>query len=133
MATAAPDTGTACAIVFGTSTFAARITSINVDGPEFPKIDTTYLGTTVARTSIRGDLYDPKGMTMDIQYPATTLLTAAIATASETITITAPGGGTLINTGFISKYGSIKFETETLMTAQIVVEFTGAFSGTLCA
>lgn len=133
MATTAPDVGTGCSIVFATSTFSARIMSMTVDGPEFPKIDTTYLGTTAARTSIRGDLYDPKGLTMDIQYPATTLLTAAIGTASETITITAPGGGTLICTGWISKYGNIQFQDEQLMTATITVEYTGPFTGTLCA
>lgn len=127
------DNGTGASITFGTSGFSANITAINGEDITRPEIDTTHLGTTTARTFIPGDLYDPGGVTFDLQFDPDDF--PPIGSAAETVTITFPlsSGGSSAATwaasGFMTAF-SYGVPLEALMTGTATVKFSGVITPT---
>ena len=102
------DVGTGSTITFGTSGFTGEILSIGGKDFSRPAIDSTHLGTTVYRTFFPGDLSDPGGIELEIQFDPDE--DAPINAVAETITVTfpLPAGGitpaTMAATGFITDW-----------------------------
>lgn len=91
------DLGTGITITFGTSGFAAEITSVSMDDISREVIDTSHLGTTPAgageigsRTFLAGKLSNPGMLNIEGHHDAD--LTPPIEAAAEVITITFPLG-----------------------------------------
>ncbi len=144
MAFTAPDVGTtglATTLVFGGTsldpalstdgTFATRVTSIDWSGIEAASLETSHLGTTVARTFMNGDLYDPGELTMELQFNPDADIFAAFAESQGNVVLTfkntggsaaakwTAAGGLL--TGF-----TVNVATEELMTATATIKLSGA-------
>lgn len=122
------DVGTGTSISFGTSGFTAEVLGINHNGVERPAIETSHLGTTVAKTFMPGDLVDQGEISLDIAFNPNIL--PPIKAAAETIVITFPvpsglsTGATYTFTGFCTGASStILFEER--MTATITVKISG--------
>ena len=120
--------GTGATLTLATTGVSLEATSIQSSGISWSAVDTSHLGTTVARTFVRGDLYDPGEVT--VQYLANpqdmdTLLTNS---ASEVITITYPdaGNATEVATGFVTAFEPGTCELEGLLTGSLTFKRTGA-------
>jgi len=127
------DTGTGASVTFGTSSFTANFTSITIDGVTRPAIDTTHLGTTVARTFTPGELIDYGEFGIEFQWDPDDF--PPIDQAPETITLTFPlsSGGSTAATfafpGFMTNYsGAIALEE--LMTATATIKISGDITDT---
>lgn len=127
------DIGTGATVTFVSSSFTANITDISWDGITRPDIKTSHLGTTTADTFTHGDLYDPGGMTLQIQFDINK--TPPFGSTSEVITFTppvAPGymtAGSWSATGYVNSYG-FQVPHEDLMTATIGIKFSGTIATT---
>lgn len=119
------DVGTGTTITFGTSSYAAKVTSVSGEISR-TIVETTDMSTTGARTKRVGDLYDPGSITVQ------TILNpdeeAPYTSAEETVTVTFPiatgnsSGATCAGTGAVSNF-SWSSEIEGLMTASYTVTF----------
>jgi len=126
------DIGTGATIAFATSSFTAQIVSMDVSGITRVAIPSSHLGTTSAHTFLRGDLYDPGSLDLEIfhdpaKYPP-------FSGAAETITITFPistthttNGGTFAASGFVTDVG-FSVPLEDSMKSGITVKFSGAIT-----
>jgi len=132
--------GKGATIAFGTSAFAANVTSISLPSISRDKIDTTHLGTTAESggevwiTKIPNLLIDGGQLSMDIQLDPDTAIPMT-GTAVETVTFTAPKAagqttaGTWAFSGFISGYKpTVPYDG--LMTATVDVEVCGKITVT---
>lgn len=119
------DVGTGSTITFGTSSYSASVTDIQIGGQERAVIDTSHMGTTGARTKIVGDLYEPGTVEVSIIYDPNSEPPFG---AAETITVTWPipaggaSGATLAGSGFISSR-SQSIPLEDLMTATYTIQY----------
>src|SRR5690606_32763226 len=100
----AADVGTGTTITFGTSSYAAEITGVTINGEEVPVIDISHMGTTGTRAKMLGDLKE--NVTLDVQVNFDPDEPPPIG-SSETITVTFPipsgstNGATRAGTGAI--------------------------------
>ena len=117
--------GTGATIAFGTSNFTASVSSISHGGISRPALDSSHLGTTVARTFVPGDLYDGGEITLSILFdPAATQ--PPISGVAETITIDF-GTPTNVFSGFVTEWG-YEVPLEELMTADVTIKVAGAIT-----
>lgn len=130
------DNGTGASVVFGTSSITANITGISDTGVSREAIPTSHLGTTGGHTYIPGDLYEPGEITLSVQFDPDKNIETDILRVAETVTIhyaLATGQSTKSqhsSTGFITSYGNISVEMETLMSAEITVKRSGNLTTT---
>ena len=126
------DVGTGVTIAFGTSGFAASLTSISVS-MERGSIDTTNTATTVARTFMPTDLIDPGEITFDLQFDPD--VEPPIKAVAETITITWPlpsgqsTAGTFACSGFMTAWEATG-PLEELMTGTATCKLSGDYTWT---
>jgi hypothetical protein len=127
--------GNGASITWDSSYFAEPI-NIDWSGVSRPVIDTTHLGTTVARTFIGGKVYDPGTLQVEMAFNSTkspTILSTATAT---TCTLTVPGTGT--NTaswaasGFMSEF-QWGAPMDDRQTATATIKLSGAITVTTAA
>jgi hypothetical protein len=120
--------GTGATITFGTTGVSLQATSIQSAGISWASIDTTYLGTTTAKTYIRGDLYDPGTITVNFLTDPDSLDTLIGCAASETITITYTDtpAATEASTGFVMSIDPSTHEVDTVVSGSLTVKRTGA-------
>jgi len=122
------DIGTGATVGFGTSSFSANITGININGISRGVVDTTHLGTTTARTFIPTDLIDAGEFELEIQHDVSKY--PPIKGAAETITLTYPlsTGGTTAGsysfTGFATNYDA-NIPLEELQTGTLTIKISG--------
>ena len=120
------DIGTGTTVTFATTVFAPQVTNVSWDGISREAIDSSHMGTTGARTSVAGDLYDPGELTLEIWF-----VTSEVSGAkemwtkpSETITVTYPDGGTFVASGFCTGF-TLNDPVEDGMTATITFKIAG--------
>jgi hypothetical protein len=124
------DVGTGTTITFSSSFFAEVL---DISGPGFSReaIDTTHMGTTVAKTYIPGDLYDGGELTVEMAFVPSTDMTTPITGTTETVTITFANSqaSTLAFSAFMVGFEpSIPLEER--MTASATLKVTGAVTHT---
>ena len=136
------DVGTGATVVFGTSSATGNITSIEWSGIDRGSVDTSWLGTTVARTFIPTDLYDPGELELEMDFDTQSTASATtggifdlIDAAAETITVTFPiasgdtTGGKWAASGFMTSL-SMSNPLEEKVTASATFKMTGALTPT---
>jgi hypothetical protein len=119
-------TGHGATIAFTTSnTFAPSVISIDGGDVTRPRLDTSHLGTSGARTMIPGDLREVGTWTVTCLANPTTavLLAPPIGSAAETITITlgktvpaSSAGAIYAGTGFVVSRSYPSVQSDNLMT-----------------
>lgn len=129
MAGFGPFLATGSTIVFSTSNFTANVIDIDLGGVKREHKDSTYLGTTVARTFVPVTLYDGGEVTLKIQFAANKAATIPIAGATETVTITFAntGSATAAFSAFVVEYKAM-INTETIVEGDIKLKVTGAIT-----
>ena len=130
----AADEGAGATITFATTNCAILATSIQGQGIAWSSLDTTYLGTTKAKTYKRGDLYDPGTIQCEVLWDPNLGDTLRNSAASETITITYPNqnntAATEASTGFITSIDSGRAEVDSIMTGSVTIKRTGEITFT---
>jgi hypothetical protein len=129
-------------VTFGTSGATGNITSIEWSGIERGSVDTSYLGSTGARTFIPTDLYDPGELELEIDFDTQAVASAStggifdlINAAAETITVTYPiptgatTGAKYAASGFMTGL-SVSVPLEDKVTANATFKMTGALTPT---
>lgn len=124
---AATDVGTASTVTFGTSSWTFEMNDFAWSGMERNFIDSSHLGTTVARTFIVGDLYDPGSLTIQGHLDTAAAGNPILTTALETITLTFPNSNTYAATGGLQSH-EISVPLEDKMNVTAVVKFSGAIT-----
>lgn len=122
--------GIGTTITFGTTGFSANL--LDVSGPSIERgsIETTHMGTTLAKTFIAEQLYDPGGVDITIEFNGGDIPPAKSSTATETITIDwagATGSGTWSFSGFMTNYQPTAAIGER-MQATATIKATGPIS-----
>lgn len=117
------DIGTGTTVTFGTTVFAPQVTNVSWDGISREAIDNSHMGTTGARTSIPGDLYDPGELTLEIWFVTSELAgaTEMWTKPAETITVLFPDTGTFVASGFCTGF-TLNDPLEDGITATITFE-----------
>jgi len=123
----ATDVGTGTTIAFTHTSkpidVNAELTSIEWSGRSNESIETTHMGSTTARSFIKGDLYDPGEIQLEGHFDAT----EADPNFSESNTITidwAGSGQTNAVTGFLTDY-SVSAGLEDKMTFSATFKASG--------
>ena len=130
------DVGNGCSLAFATSAFSAALLSIDGPGLSRPSVETTHMGTTVAKTFVPGDLYDPGEL--DLEFAFDPSLTPPISGALEVITITwakhspIATAATWVASGFLTDYKP-GAKLDTRMTATAKLKLSGAITITPAA
>ena len=126
-----PDLGTGAILTFAGIT--VNLTSIGMSGISREAIDTTHLGSSVAKSYLPSDLYEPGSLECEFQVDTTgPLTTQQIATfmASGVAGWTIQSGsglGKWTGNGFIVDF-SQDWPTEELMTGSFTLKCTGAIT-----
>lgn len=119
----ATDVGTASTLIFADS-WVFEMNDLSWSGMERNFIDSSHLGTTVARTFLLGDLYDPGALTiqghLDTASTGNPILTGAI----NTVTLTFPNSKNYNAQGGLQSY-EISVPLEDKMTSTAVIKFSG--------
>jgi len=134
MASNSVDVSTGLTVTFGTSGFSAQIVAIKPPGASVGWVDTTHMGTTVARTCLPKDLIEWGEIEMLCHLnpdtdPGTTFAGTG-GTKTETITIAYFGpddaaGATWAGTGFMTEYDPQEAEVDDKMTVRVKAKITG--------
>ncbi len=130
--------GSGATLVFTTNAYAVNITSASWSGMSRPALDTTYLGSATAKSSIPGDLYDPG--TIDCDFNGTpseldALITHMTTNAVDTFTVTfdqETGETTAADfaaSGYIIDH-NLTIATEELIAGSFTVQLSGAITFT---
>jgi hypothetical protein len=124
--------GTGASLTLGTTGASLLCTSIQGQGISWASVETTYLGTTNAKTFVRGDLYDPGTISVTFLNDPELMDTLINCAASETVTITYPNTNatTEASTGFITNIDSGNLEVDTISTGSLTLKRTGAVTFT---
>ena len=122
--------GTGASITFATTSVTLDVTSIQSQGITWAALDTTYLGTTTAKTYKRGDLYDPGTITISFLADPDDFNELLASSATETITITYPSGATEASSGFISSIDPATAEVDNIVSGSLTIQRTGAITFT---
>jgi hypothetical protein len=130
MGSNAADIITGVTIAFGTSSCVAEVTAFKPPGASRGWVDSTHMGTTVARTKIAKDLIEWGECEFMINFNPDTDPGVALAVSSETITVTFfgpddAGGATWVWTGFMDDYDPQEAEVDGLMTGRVKVAVNG--------
>lgn len=127
------DITTGATVVFGTSAFSAELMSVGLPGVTRQSIDTTHMGTTVARTFIPSDLIDWGELEIEFAFDPDN--EPPMDGVAETITITFPipsggiGGATIAGSGFFTNF-SMTGPLEEKMTATATIKWSGDLTWT---
>lgn len=124
MATTSPEISTGITITFD-SGFHAQILNVDWSGMERAMIDTTHMGTTVARTFKAVDLFDAGELSVELHFAAQ--VRPPIDNDAETCTLTFPGGTTWACTAAMSGF-TFGAPLEDKMTATATLKFSGDFT-----
>lgn len=126
------ENGTGATITLGTTGATLEATSIQSAGITWASLETTHLGTTGAKTFIRGDIYDPGTVTVQFNTTPSALDTLINSAASETITITYPdtGAATEVASGFVTNIDPGTCEPDTIVSGSLTIKRTGAITFT---
>jgi hypothetical protein len=131
-------TGRGTTLGFGsTTTWTPKYVSFSGFGAQRPSIDTSYLGTTGARTKIGGDLYEISPMTAPFFLEPDELATGGLcslddilfdsgnASAAETMTLTLAdaGAATMAATGHVVGVDIQEIVIDQLVMAELTVQF----------
>ncbi len=127
MAAQATDVGTASTVTFGTSSWSFEMNDLSWSGMERNFIDSSHLGTTVARTFLLGDLYDPGALTIQGHLDTNATGNPILVNALETVTLTFPNTETYSGSGGLQSH-EISVPLEDKMTVTAVVKFSGAIT-----
>ncbi len=123
MTVAGTDVGTGSSISFA-SGFLGEIMDITWDGIERGFYDASHMLTTEALEFAPKRLYDPGGMTIEIHFEPTEDITAVLAAAAETLTLTFPGADTWAASGFLTGF-QLQDPFEEKMVASATIKFSG--------
>ena len=82
--------------------FTMELLSVNHSGISRQSIDTTHMGTTVARTFMPSDLYDPGEIVAEVHFK--TNEAPPITTATSTLTVTFPDSETWLCLAFLQDF-----------------------------
>lgn len=122
--------GTGTTIGFGTSNFTSDLISLTLPEVQRAEIETTHLGTTVAKTFKPATLQEVGSFECEFDHnPAAVDLTQA---AAETITVTYPllSGQTtpakITFSGFVTKQGGEEAKVDARMTTKVSIRVNGA-------
>ncbi len=132
MASSSPDQGTGTVVTFGDAAYTTtlKVSNLSMD-VETEAVETTHLGTTVARDFIQGDLINTI-ISMDIQFDADKFKTnPPWDAAPQTIAIDFGGGGasgTYTITGFVASSSIVASAPNELMTIALVWQCTTAIT-----
>lgn len=120
--------GTGATVTFGTTGVSLEATSIQSAGISWAALETTYLGTTTAKTFVRGDLYDPGTITVSFNTDPDTYDDLIGCSDSETVTITYTDtpAATEAATGFITNFDPSTHEVDQIVSGSVTVKRTGA-------
>jgi len=127
-----PDIGDGATLSFGTTNFQGNFKTLQHTGVNRAVIDTTYLGTSTAKTFMPGDLYDPGEISGTISYDPDTQ--PPYSNAAETMTLTFPvpagsnNGATMNCSGFITNFDEPELVTDTEMIASITIKLSGSIT-----
>ncbi len=128
MPSAATDLGTASTVTFA-DTWVFEMVDLSWSGIERSFIDSSHLGTVVARTFLIGDLYDPGALTIQGHLDTNTDGNPIINGALNTVTLTFPNSKTHAGSGALQSY-EISVPLEDKMTTTAVIKFSGAITFT---
>ena len=127
---AATDVGTGASIAFTDSSYVIEMVDLSWAGIERNFIDSSHLGTTVARTFIVGDLYDPGALTFQGHLDQNSTGNPPITQAMETspgITLAFPNAKVWTANGALQSFeASVPLEDKMGVTG--VVKFSGAIT-----
>lgn len=126
MPSAATDIGTAATVTFA-DTWVFEMIDLSWSGMERNFIDSSHLGTTVARTFLIGDLYDPGALTIQGHLDTDTAGNPIINGAMNTVTLTFPNAKTYLAQGALQSH-EISVPLEDKMTVTAVIKFSGAIT-----
>lgn len=127
MPTPAPLTTQGTTVAFGTSGFVARVTGI--DGPNVTRdpLETTHLGSTVAKEFIPNDLYEWE-MTLNIQWDPR-VARPPITGSAEVVTLTYTTGSTSSGSCFVTGFNRTG-AVGALLTGTVSLKGSGALTDT---
>jgi hypothetical protein len=126
--------GVGATVSFGTSTYACDLITLTLPEKTRATIETTHLGTTVAKTYKPAKLKDVGTVSLEYDHnPAADDLTDNVI---ETVTINYPllsgqsVAAKLVFSGFVTKQGGEEFKVDSRMTTKITVQVSGDFAFT---
>ncbi len=122
----ATDVGTSATLEFA-DTWVFEMLDLSWSGIERNFIDSSHLGTTVARTFILGDLYDPGSLTIQGHLDTASSGNPIINGAVNTVTLTFPNSKTYVAQGGLQSY-EIDVPMEDKMLCTAVIKFSGAIT-----
>ena len=113
------------------TTYTAEILSVSWSGLSREAIDTSYMGTTTARTFMAGELYDPGEVTFEVALDPGASATLPVSAAAGTITVTHTdtGAATWAATGFCTNM-EWTVPMEDRPTASLTYKLSGAITVT---
>ncbi len=126
MPSAATDIGTSATVTFA-DTWVFEMIDLSWSGMERNFIDSSHLGTTVARTFLIGDLYDPGALTIQGHLDTDTDGNPIINGAMNTVTLAFPNAKTYLAQGALQSH-EISVPLEDKMTVTAVIKFSGAIT-----
>ena len=121
--------GTGSTFTYGTSSYAAEITGINLSGVSVSVIDISHMGTTGARDKAFGQLYEPGQVQMDLNWdpdlePPYATVTAETGTLAFPLLTGDSTPASVAATGRIIDFGVV-VPLEDKMTASVIFQFAG--------
>lgn len=119
----ATDVGTSATLIFADS-WVFEMNDLSWSGIERNFIDSSHLGTLVARTFILGDLYDPGTLTIQGHLDTASTGNPIINGAINTVTLTFPNSKSYIAQGGLQSY-EIGVPLEDKMQCTAGVKFSG--------
>ena len=124
--------GTGASITLATTGVTLSATSIQSQGVTWASIDSTHLGTTTAKTFLRGELYDPGTITVNFITEPEDMDTLMGCADSETITITYSNTNTTTeaSSGFVQSIDPSTNEVDALVAGSLTIKRTGSITWT---
>lgn len=120
-----PDLGHGTAITFSSS-FLARLMSLEWTGIKREAVEASTLATTGGRIFLAGDIYDPGELKGQIQFD--TDATPPITGAAETVTVTFPDAETWAASGFLTEFEISGIESDAVMVADFTIKLSGVIT-----
>lgn len=125
---AAPKEGIGTTVTFGTTSFSANLVSVSWDGAFGREdLETSYMGTTTARTFIPSTLYDAGNASLTFQFGSGVSPSTLGGAAAETITINFGGENDLSASGYCNSV-SFAADIDEIMEATFDIKFSGAIT-----
>jgi len=118
--------GTGATLTLGATGVSLMCTSIQGQGISWASLDTTHLGTTTAKTFLRGKLYDPGTVAVTFLCEPNFMNELLAITSPQTVTITYPNASTEASSAMITNIDSGSLEVDAVSTASLTLKRTGA-------